>query len=594
MEPKRRVQRLISTKRLIPYHNNDMGSDLDWHDICRSTWSKTLVDRYITQENLNNKKDLFHSFLHNVLATAKERAGYVEDSDGEQDVLEEPYTQAIQMNSDESYNSDDDIRNVLNHGKKFVAKEPIRPGDVIEYYCPVFVYGSKQGLRQATVMSIDPNRKFILELSNGELLDRDHKVKRIKVLSKFEGEDLLLDHPGVTRSIEKFKLLKLNKPHDLKVETESGRLKRVIKGTIDTFMENVKNCDFAPTDMLVRFKGIEDAPRGGNYLSSKRVGTMKEIPSQSDSDDSSIQMKCHHKSGADMRIEKNHNLKNKKGKESSKVNISEIEISSDESDDNIMISIRKQVRKKKQPDLPSRSSSSSSLKPALNSDDDYYTHSKMNDKRVFSLQDSDDESDLQQLMKKKDVSRSDEDTKNSRHIKKDAKHNSSEKENRINLNSSSDESDIYKNSFQESFTKSITKTSECSRSSRIKGPTKSGQKRSFPLGKGSFNDSDSLDFHSDDSLSSSDESQSICELSGKKCKDFSKLKDRVSSKIRSESTSVPVNSNLNKFPTPNRINGERSHSSYKTPKQKSKIMRRKLSPKAKPDLPFFVKKFNNH
>jgi hypothetical protein len=214
MEPKRRVQRLISTKRLIPYHNNDMGSDLDWHDICRSTWSKTLVDRYITQENLNNKKDLFHSFLHNVLATAKERAGYVEDSDGEQDVLEEPYTQAIQMNSDESYNSDDDIRNVLNHGKKFVAKEPIRPGDVIEYYCPVFVYGSKQGLRQATVMSIDPNRKFILELSNGELLDRDHKVKRIKVLSKFEGEDLLLDHPGVTRSIEKFKLLKLNKPHD--------------------------------------------------------------------------------------------------------------------------------------------------------------------------------------------------------------------------------------------------------------------------------------------------------------------------------------------------------------------------------------------
>jgi hypothetical protein len=572
MESKGRQQRQISTKRLLPYHNNEFGSDLDWHDICRSTWSEVLINHYIAQENLNKKKDQIKSFLHNVLSAAKERAGYVEDDDGEQNELEEneleePYTQAIHMNSDESYNSDDDIRKVLDHGKKYVAKERILPGDVIEYYCPVFVYGSKQGLRHATVMSVDPKRKFILELSNGELLDRDQKVKRIKVLSKFQGENVLLDHPGVTRAIEKFKLLKLNKPHDLHIETESTRLKRAIKGTIDTFMDNVKDCDFAPTDMLVRFKGIEGISGDSHDSSRKKIGEMKEILSQTDSDECFTEMKSLKKPGSDMRIE----------------NVIDVNDSSEESDDDIMISLRNQMREKSQ-------SSSSSSKISFNTEDNDETQGKRNRKKIFSLEDSDDESDLQLQSKEKrgtSASECDVKAKNSLlNVKKTSRQTSSGKENCVNLNSSSDESDVEKYIFKD-HDKSIRKSSKCSLSSFSKMQTKLNQKRSSSIPEGDFDSSDSLGFHSDDSLQSSDKS-TFREVSDKKGTTLSTQKDRASSKPLS------ITPNSKEDASPSQIIFGIPGSTCEKRYRKPKLGQEKLSPKAKPDLPFYVKKFNNH
>lgn len=571
METKGKQQRQISTKRLLPYHNNEFGSDLDWHDICQSTWSEVLVNEYIAQENLNKKKDQIKTFLHNVLSAAKERAGYVENNDGEQNELEEneleePYTQAIHMNSDQSYNSDDDIRKVLDHGKKYVAKERILPGDVIEYYCPVFVYGSKLGLRHATVISVDPDRKFILELSNGELLERDHKVKRIKVLSKFQGENVLLDHPGVTRAIEKFKLLKLGKPHDLNIETESTRLKRAIKGTIDTFMENVKDCDFAPTDMLVRFKGIEGIS-GDSHVSSRKKSKMKEILSQTDSDEFFTEMKSLKKPGSDMRIE----------------NVIDVNDSSEESDDDSMISLRNQMQEKNQ-------SSSTRSKLSFNTKGNDSTQGKRNRKKIFSLEDSDDESDLQlQSQEKRGNSSSECDAKTKNSLFNDkniAKQTSSGKENCVNLNSSSDESDVEEYILKD-HNKSIRKSSKCSLSSFSKIQTKLNQKRSSSIPEGDSDSSDSLTFHSDDSLQSSDKSK-FGEISGKKGKTLSTQKDRVSSKT------VSITPNSKKDASPSQIIFEISGSTDEKRYRNPKLGRGKLSPKAKPDLPFYVKKFNNH
>ncbi len=45
-------------------------------------------------------------------------------------------------------------------------KEPICLGDVIHYYCPIFVSGDPQGLRETSVLAVDPNDKFLLVLSN--------------------------------------------------------------------------------------------------------------------------------------------------------------------------------------------------------------------------------------------------------------------------------------------------------------------------------------------------------------------------------------------------------------------------------------------
>ncbi len=46
------------------------------------------------------------------------------------------------------------------------SKEPIRTGDVIHYYCPIFVSGDPCGLCETSVHAVDPNDKFPLFLSD--------------------------------------------------------------------------------------------------------------------------------------------------------------------------------------------------------------------------------------------------------------------------------------------------------------------------------------------------------------------------------------------------------------------------------------------
>lgn len=290
-----RKVRQISTKRLIPYHNNCVGSDLDWAETCRSTWSEELLVKYIAQENLMIKNDRVRDYLNSILTVAKERAGYVNDECGDHDALDEPYTQAINMSENESYDSDEDVTKIMNHGRNFIAKEPISPGDVIEYYCPMFVYGSKQGLRTATVISVDPERDFILELSTGDFLQKDSKIKRIKTLSTFQGEQVLVDHPGVVRTIHRFKLRKMSRPKHLKVQTETTRIKKAIKGVIQKFNDDVKDCEVAPMDILVRFKGLEgmedddhfeNTPKKDRNANTKTGSRLANVLQDSDSDDS--------------------------------------------------------------------------------------------------------------------------------------------------------------------------------------------------------------------------------------------------------------------------------------------------------------------
>ena len=72
-----------------------------------------------------------------------------------------------------------DPDNVSHEGK---CKEQIRPGDVIQYYNPIFVAGDPCGLRETSVLSVDPNNYFPLVLSNGEALPSTSKVKRIKII----------------------------------------------------------------------------------------------------------------------------------------------------------------------------------------------------------------------------------------------------------------------------------------------------------------------------------------------------------------------------------------------------------------------------
>jgi len=81
-------------------------------------------------------------------------------------------------------------------------KEPLRPGDVLLYYHPMYVAGARAGLRITQVLEVNPHQDICLELDNGEVLPKDTQVKRCQ--EYVNGR--LIEHPGVFRCIESFRL----------------------------------------------------------------------------------------------------------------------------------------------------------------------------------------------------------------------------------------------------------------------------------------------------------------------------------------------------------------------------------------------------
>ena len=163
-----------------------------------------------------------------------------DDDEDEFDDLEVPYTQAI------TFDPDDLV------GEEEQSNEPIRPGDVIEYYSPIHVAGDPRGLRQATVLSVDPNDETPLVLSNGEGLPNNTKVKRIKVKS---GNDVF-DHSGIFRPIFRFRLKKGgNATAADGIASETARFGKIMQKNMGKAMEKASKDGFAPMDMVVNIKG---------------------------------------------------------------------------------------------------------------------------------------------------------------------------------------------------------------------------------------------------------------------------------------------------------------------------------------------------
>lgn len=180
-----------------------------------------------------------------------------QDDTGDMDDLDAPYTQAITFDPDDFRMDDEGISN-----------EPIRPGDVIEYYSPIYVAGDPRGLRRATVLSIDPKDSMPLVLSNGEGLPNNVKVKRIKVMS---GDDLL-DHPGIFRLICMFKLRKLGSATAADgIIMENTRFRSIIKKNISKMKEKAEDDGFAPMDFLVKIKGVNDNVHGTQTKTEVKV-----------------------------------------------------------------------------------------------------------------------------------------------------------------------------------------------------------------------------------------------------------------------------------------------------------------------------------
>ena len=183
--------------------------------------------------------------------------------------LDEPYTQDLGLLSDDDY-----LPSFPLEGEK--AKEPIRPGDVVEYYSHVYVAGDKRGRRIAKVLSVDPERSPILVLDNGECIPSDTQIRRTKVMVG----GTLRAHSGMYRPIDNFKLIKCLPSGSSGVAAglakEVRRVGEVISRNMAEFQEKAQADGFAPMDLMNRYKG---APSATSTRKSSRMTPISEGPS---------------------------------------------------------------------------------------------------------------------------------------------------------------------------------------------------------------------------------------------------------------------------------------------------------------------------
>ena len=185
------------------------------------------------------------------------------ESDDE-DEFDAPYTQAITYDPDKFEPM----------AENETSNEPIRVGDVIEYYSPIHVAGDPRGLRQATVLSIDPKNEFPLVLDNAECIPNDTNVKRIKV--KMDGE--LVDHPGIFRPIIRFKLSKAGKATIADaVAKQSSRFGNIMKKNIKKLKSKAEADGFAPMDLLVNVKGANTSSQSSSEVSAPKASQKKAV-----------------------------------------------------------------------------------------------------------------------------------------------------------------------------------------------------------------------------------------------------------------------------------------------------------------------------
>jgi len=198
------------------------------------------------KENLERRKEKENEKQRAIDEMAENR-DRVSDNGEEEDELEEPYSQNFSEDDkkNDPYLSDSNDGPDINFNEK--SRELIRPGDVITYWSHLYVAGDSRGLRETTIISVDPKGKPILTLSNGEYLANDSQVRRIKKMIRKK----IIDHShGVFRQIDGFQLKKSGPlEKSLQPITESERIFEIVKKNRSELMKNLE-ADGAPTDLL--------------------------------------------------------------------------------------------------------------------------------------------------------------------------------------------------------------------------------------------------------------------------------------------------------------------------------------------------------
>ena len=205
---------VVSVKSLTPYHGGDGPTD-SWCSKRIQQYSKQLKRtlKGLTEIDLLSEK----AFLKLVL----EQSLKEEESERERSLLAEaaPAESASsekedeQVENDSDDDDDDDDVNDSGGGRRSrlcrsesVKREPLRVGDIIEYYKPTSVAGNPDALCQAEVKFINPKGSPIIITSDiFTILPSEHQVKRVKRMHRGK---LLDHHNGSFRAINSYILQK--------------------------------------------------------------------------------------------------------------------------------------------------------------------------------------------------------------------------------------------------------------------------------------------------------------------------------------------------------------------------------------------------
>jgi len=231
------------------------------------------------------KKDLEDYYADCSVERGDSRVQFDVDEESESDndrsddeELDIPYTQAISLDPDNFEPIDENEK----------SNEPMRVGDVIQYYSPIFVAGDPRGLRETTVLAIDPKKDNPLVLDNAEYVPNDTNVKRIKVISGGE----LVDHPGIFRPIFRFKLVRAGRATMADaVRMQSSRFGGIMRNNMKKLKSKAEAEGFAPMDLMVSMKGVNDSSQssssGGSVHKPKASRKVQRQQSSSSSSESS-------------------------------------------------------------------------------------------------------------------------------------------------------------------------------------------------------------------------------------------------------------------------------------------------------------------
>jgi len=241
---------VVSVRSLTPYHG----------DGPKDSWCSKKMQQYFKQLKRTlkvNEIDLIseEAFLNLILKQSLKE----EENERERALLDNaaPVESAASADKDEQAKIDSDDDGCSDDGKRSrlcrsndVKSEPLRVGDVIEYYKPHSVAGNPDALCEAEVKFINPKGDPILITSDVfTLLPSDHQVKRVKRMHRGK----LLDHNGRFRAINNYVLKKEGNPNAAKeiIAESTARTKASIQRAKDEIISKMDDGGFFPRDLLL-------------------------------------------------------------------------------------------------------------------------------------------------------------------------------------------------------------------------------------------------------------------------------------------------------------------------------------------------------